>query len=66
MAINCGFNMVCFTTPVRVGAEVRARSHIADVAQLDGAVQATLVTTVEVEGSEKPAADMESIVRYVA
>jgi len=66
MAINYGFNKVRFITPVRVGAKVRARPYIADVAQIDGAVQATLVTTVEVEGSEKPAAVMESIVRYVA
>lgn len=66
MAINYGFNKVRFITPVPVGAKVRARSELADVVQLDGAVQATLVTTVDVEGSEKPAAVIESIIRYVA
>jgi acyl dehydratase len=66
MAINYGFNKVRFITPVPVGAKVRARSEVADVAKLGGAVQATLVTTVEVEGSEKPAAVIESIIRYVA
>lgn len=66
MAINYGFNKVRFITPVPVGAKLRARAEIADVAQLGGAVQATLVTTVEVEGSEKPAAVIESIIRYVA
>ncbi len=65
MAINYGFNKVRFITPVRVGAKLRARSEIAAVQQLDGAVQATLVTTIEVEGSQKPAAVIESIVRYV-
>jgi acyl dehydratase len=65
MAINYGFNKVRFITPVRVGAKVRARSEIAKVQKLDGAVQATLVTTIEVEGSEKPAAVIESIIRYV-
>jgi acyl dehydratase len=65
MAINYGFNKVRFITPVRVGAKVRARSEIATVQKLDGAVQATLVTTIEAEGSEKPAAVIESIVRYV-
>ena len=65
MAINYGFNKVRFITPVRVGAKVRARSEIATVQKLDGAVQATLVTTIEVEGSDKPAAVIESIVRYV-
>jgi acyl dehydratase len=65
MAINYGFNKVRFITPVRVGAKVRARSEIAKVQKLDGAVQATLVTTIEVEGSQKPAAVIESIIRYV-
>ena len=35
-------------------------------AEVSGGVQATLTTTIEVEGSDKPAAVVESIVRYVA
>jgi acyl dehydratase len=65
MAINYGFNKVRFITPVPVGSNLRARSEIATVETLDSAVQATLVTTIEVEGSQKPAAVIESIVRYV-
>lgn len=65
MAINYGFNKVRFITPVPVGAKVRASSLISQVDKLDGAVQATLVTTIEVEGADKPAAVIESIVRYV-
>jgi len=65
MAINYGYNRVRFITPVRVGARLRARAEIASVAQLDGAVQATLDTTIEIEGSEKPAAVAESIVRFI-
>jgi acyl dehydratase len=65
MAINYGYNKVRFITPVRVGAKLRARAEIAGVAQLDNAVQATLRTTVEIEGSEKPAAVAESIVRFI-
>ena len=65
MAINYGYNRVRFITPVRVGARLRARAEIASVTQLDGAVQATLNTTVEIEGSEKPAAVAESIVRFI-
>jgi acyl dehydratase len=65
MAINYGFNKVRFITPVPVGAKIRARSEIATVEKLDSAVQATIVTTIEVEGSQKPAAVIESIVRYV-
>jgi acyl dehydratase len=65
MAVNYGFNKVRFITPVPVGRRVRAKAIIAGVDTLDTAVQATLVTTVEVEGSDKPAAVIESIVRYV-
>lgn len=65
MAINYGYNKVRFITPVRVGAKIRARAEITDVTQLDGAVQATVATTVEIEGSDKPAAVAESIVRFI-
>ncbi|BBX26606.1 MaoC family dehydratase [Mycolicibacterium alvei] len=65
LAVNYGYNKVRFITPVRVGANVRARAAIADVAQLDGAVQATMTVTVEIEGSDKPAAVAESIVRFI-
>lgn len=65
MAINYGFNKVRFITPVPVGRRIRARVVIGAVSAVDTAVQATLTTTVEVEGSDKPAAVVESIVRYV-
>jgi hypothetical protein len=35
------------------------------ITRLDGAVQTAVVTTVEVEGSDKPAAVAEAIVRYL-
>jgi acyl dehydratase len=65
MAVNYGYNKVRFITPVRVGAKIRARAEIASVAALDGAVQATVTTTVEIEGSDKPAAVAESIARFI-
>ena len=65
MAINYGYNKVRFITPVRVGAKLRARAEITGVARLEGAVQATLATTVEIDGSDKPAAVAESIVRFI-
>ena len=66
MAINYGYNKVRFITPVKVGAKIRARAEITKVDQLDGGAQATVTTTVEIDGSEKPAAVAESIVRYLA
>jgi len=65
MAVNYGYNKVRFITPVRVGSKIRARAEIAKVDQLDGAVQATVPVTVEIEGSDKPAAIAESIVRFI-
>ncbi|ORA33045.1 MaoC family dehydratase [Mycobacterium aquaticum] len=65
MAINYGYNKVRFITPVKVGARVRARARIDDVAKLDGAVQATVTVTVEIDGAAKPAAVAESIVRFI-
>jgi acyl dehydratase len=66
MAINYGYNKVRFISPVRVGAKVRARGELTSVNQLDGAAQATTTITVEIEGSGKPAAVAESIVRFIA
>jgi acyl dehydratase len=65
MAINYGYNKVRFITPVRVGARLRARAEISSVTRLDRGVQATLGTTVEIEGSDRPAAVAESIVRFL-
>ena len=66
MAINYGYNKVRFITPVKVGAKIRARAELTKVDQLDGGARATMTTTVEIEGSEKPAAVAESIVRFLA
>jgi acyl dehydratase len=65
-ALNYGFNKIRFITPVPTGSRVRAASKLTSVADVSGGVQATLTTTIEVEGSAKPAAVVESIVRYVA
>jgi acyl dehydratase len=65
LAVNYGYNKVRFITPVKVGARVRARAVVTDVTALEGAAQSTVTITVEIEGSEKPAAVAESIVRYI-
>ncbi len=66
-AINYGLNKVRFPAPVPVGSRVRAQSSLVGVDDLgDGAVQATVRTTIEIEGSPKPACVAESIVRYIS
>jgi acyl dehydratase len=65
MAINYGYNKIRFITPVRVGSKIRVCAEIAKVDQLEGAVQATVFVTVEIEGSDKPAVVAESIARFI-
>jgi acyl dehydratase len=66
MAVNYGYNKVRFVTPVKVGARLRARAELTSVTRLEGAAQSTMTVTVEIEGSDKPAAVVESIIRYIA
>jgi len=66
MAVNYGLDKVRFPAPVPVGSRVRASSRIDAVEKLEGAAQGTLTTTIEVEGSERPACVVTSIVRYYA
>jgi acyl dehydratase len=67
LAVNYGLNKVRFPSPVPVGSKVRARTSLVDVEDLgNGAVQATMSTTVEIEGGAKPACVAESIVRYIS
>lgn len=67
LAVNYGLNKVRFPAPVPVGSKVRAQSSLVGVKDLgNGAVQATVSTTVEIEGSNKPACVAESIVRYIS
>ncbi|MFA4081215.1 MaoC family dehydratase [Mycobacteroides salmoniphilum] len=66
MGINYGYNKIRFLNPVRVGSGLRARAEVTKVEQKPGAVDVTIVTTVEIEGADKPACVAESISRYIA
>lgn len=66
MGINYGYNKVRFVNPVRVGSRLRARGEVTNVDQKPGAVDVTILTTVEIEGADKPACVAESISRYIA
>ncbi len=65
LAINYGLDRVRFPSPVPAGSRLRAHSHLAEVTPLDAAVQIKLSTTIEIEGGNKPACVVESIVRYI-
>ncbi len=65
MQINYGLDRVRFLTPVPGGSRVRASVTLAGVQLVEGGVQATYEVTIELEGSEKPAAVVTPIYRYL-
>jgi acyl dehydratase len=66
MGINYGLNKVRFLAPVTAGSRVRVRSELADAVRAgEDAVNLTVRHTVEVDGSQKPAAVAELISRWV-
>jgi acyl dehydratase len=66
MAVNYGLEKVRFPAPVPVGSKLRGSSSVTSTQELDGAVQGTITTTIEVDGSDRPACVVQSIVRYYA
>jgi acyl dehydratase len=66
MAINYGLNKVRFLAAVPAGGRIRARSELLDVAKVDdNTVNLTVKHTLELDGSDKPAAVAETIVRVL-
>ncbi|BBZ70332.1 MaoC family dehydratase [Mycobacterium paraseoulense] len=66
MGINYGLNKVRFLAPVTAGSRVRVRSELADAVRAgEDAVNLTVRHTVEIDGSQKPAAVAELIARYI-
>jgi acyl dehydratase len=66
MGINYGLNKVRFLAPVPAGSRVRLRSDLVDARKVDDAtVDLTVRQTVELEGSDRPAAVAEVIARMV-
>ena len=64
MAINYGLNRVRFVSPVPSGSRIRALITLQAVDAVSDGVQATWLATIERDGSEKPAAVAEWLVRY--
>lgn len=64
MAINYGVNRVRFITPVPSGSRIRARITPAAIEETTDATQITWGITLELEGTDKPCAVVEWIVRY--
>jgi acyl dehydratase len=66
MGINYGLNKVRFLAPVAVGSRVRVRSELLDATKVaDDIVNLTVRNTVELDGSDRPAAVADMITRVV-
>lgn len=63
--VNYGLDKVRFISPVKAGARVRMAATIAEVTEVGGeGIQLVVDQTIEVEGSEKPAAVTRSLYRF--
>jgi len=60
MLINYGFNRIRFVSPVPVNSRIRARLAVKSINENE----VTWLTTVEVEGAEKPAIVAEWLERF--
>jgi acyl dehydratase len=65
MGINYGTEKVRFPAPVPVGSRLRGRGELLDAKAVPGGVQAVTRITIEREGSDKPAAIVDTVSRYL-
>ncbi len=63
--INYGTDKVRFPSPVKVGSRIRGGAELTAVTEVKGGLQTTIVITIEIEGSSKPACVIESISRWL-
>ncbi|MEX0834774.1 MAG: MaoC family dehydratase [Nitriliruptor sp.] len=66
MAVNYGLDKVRFVAPVPVGSRVRVSSELARSTPAGGGLRVWLRSTVELEGSDKPACVAETIAQLFA
>jgi len=65
MGVNYGTDKVRFPAPVKAGKRIRARGEmVAAERTKDGAIQAVIRVTVDIEGEPKPACVADTISRY--
>lgn len=60
--LNCGYDRVRFLTPVQVGSRVRLTMSLVQATRQATGTRIELDSTVEIEGSDKPALVARSII----
>jgi acyl dehydratase len=64
MGVNYGTNKVRFTSPVPVGADIRAGATLASIDEVTGGIQVVLDVVVEVRDAPKPSCVAQVVFRY--
>ncbi|MCK8616701.1 MaoC family dehydratase [Gordonia sp. C13] len=64
MVVNYGLERVRFPAPVPAGARVRLTATVAEISEINGAVQLVADAAVEIEGSTKPGCVARPVYRY--
>lgn len=65
MGVNYGADRLRFPAPVPVGSRIRGGGELVSAdATKDGAIQAVVRVTVEIEGSDRPGCVIDTISRY--
>lgn len=65
LGVNYGLNRVRFVSPVRAGANIRARIVVQSLKDVPpGGVEGVFHATIEIENSDKPCCVAEWVVRY--
>jgi acyl dehydratase len=65
MGINYGIDKARFIAPVPAGGRVRGKGEVVSATQVTGGVQAVVRITIELEGSDKPAAVVDTVSRFL-
>jgi len=64
MGVNCGCDRIRFPAVVPVGARIRGGGEILTAEEKKGGTHVVIRVTVEIEGSERPAAVIDTISRF--
>jgi len=65
MGVNYGADRIRFPAPVPVGSRIRGSAELLEAEDSrDGAVQAKIRVTVEIQGADRPACVIDTISRY--
>jgi len=64
--VNYGMDRLRFPAPLPVGAEFRGAGEVTEVSEVKGGVQAKVLLTVEIQGSDRPALIADCLFRYYA